>query len=151
MLTIPYFQQEKDYWCGPASLQMAFAFFGKSASQTELVAAAGTTEEKGTDNDKLVKVAQAAGFRVSTKELAALEDIQSYLTQNIPVIVNFIEPTDEEGHYAVVVDINDKDIILNDPWNGPNFSIPKADFVNRWHSTNNQHIRWLMAVSREQP
>ena len=150
-MNIPYFKQEVDYFCGPASLQMAFAFFGKTISQTEIASQAGTTKEEGTDNDKLVKVAQEAGFRVSTKELAALEDIQSYLTQNIPVIVNFIEPTDEEGHYAVVVGIDDKDIILNDPWNGPNFSIPKADFVNRWHSTNNQHTRWLMTVSHEQP
>jgi len=147
MLKIPYFKQDTRYSCGPATLQMIFAFYGKEISETNLTERLKTKEGDGTKHSNLIRVANEEGFYVYVNTDSSIEEVREILAKDIPVIVNFVEPSNEEGHYAVVVDITGEKIFLNDPWNGENFEMSIIDFENRWQSGDGLHKEWLMAVS----
>lgn len=149
MLKVPYYKQDTKYSCGAAALQMVFAFFGKHQSEEALTERLGTNKENGTEHSQIIKVITEEGLFAYANNDSSLEEIQEFLDLKTPVIVNFIEPGEDSGHYAVVVKIVEDDIILNDPWHGAEFRMKKEEFLNRWHSENGNHKRWLVAVSRE--
>ena len=64
------------------------------------------------------------------------------------MIVNYVEPDTDTGHYAVVIGLENGKIILNDPWNGEGFAISEEEFVRRWQSGDGQFKKWFMAVSK---
>lgn len=147
MLTVPYYKQLKDNWCGPACLQMVFAHYGKHISQEELAGKLHVAPEDYTHNKDMVRVTQDMGFNAMEKTNCAWEDIQQYVEKNIPSIVNFIEPSEGEGHFGVVTDMNKEGITINDPWNGEGFHMTKEDFLQRWKSGFEPTIAWLLVVS----
>ena len=65
-LDVPYRSQINGYMCGPATLQMVLAFFGREESQRKLrklmMASPAELKTRGTANHKMVKAMQKAGF-----------------------------------------------------------------------------------------
>jgi len=82
------------------------------------------------------------------KTEATIDDVVSCLDNGIPVMVNYIEPTDEEGHYAIIHGYTETEFILHDPWNGENFTLGRSEFENRWydHQSGELVSRWLLVV-----
>lgn len=76
-----------------------------------------------------------------------LDDIRTCIQKGIPVIVAFIEPINDEGHYSVVTDINDEEIVLSDPEidRYPTIILPVHDFLERWKSQYTQREQWMLA------
>jgi hypothetical protein len=62
-------------------------------------------------------------------------------------VVNYIEPSDDEGHYAIVVSLTNNSIMLNDLWNGRRFRMEKNEFLKRWRSQHSHTRGWFVAVS----
>lgn len=145
-INIPFVRQKTHYFCGPASLQMIFGYFNFSKCQNELAKKLQTCEEIGTPIYKMIETVMDHGFYYQAKNGTTLKDVYNMLIEKIPVIVNFIEPTDEESHYAVVSGMTKNDIILDDPWNGKNFKISKSEFLKRWRG---EAKRWSLAISRD--
>ncbi|MDP3996537.1 MAG: cysteine peptidase family C39 domain-containing protein, partial [bacterium] len=56
-------------------------------------------------------------------------------------------PSNDEGHYAVVVGLSDDYLFLNDPWNGKKFEISREEFLKRWKDSDGTHKNWLMVIS----
>src|SRR3989344_7088691 len=139
MIKVPYRPQINKTNCGPAVLQMIFEHWGKKVSQEQLAQDLHTSTAHGTAPEALIAVAQANGFWCQAKNNSTLEEIQNWLAQNIPVIVNFIEPEHNEGHYAIVTDYHDGQLIFNDPWHGQDSRLPEEDFFARWDDFNNLH------------
>ena len=154
-LEVPFRKQTNDYTCGPATLQMVLAFFGQQKSQRKLrklmQASPAELKSRGTTNHKMVKAAQKAGFYVYVNEDSLLEEVKYFIGLGYPVIVNYIEPSEDEGHFSVVIGYSAllKKIILNDPWNGQNFSLSESQFLRRWRSRYDGHKRWLMVVAKK--
>lgn len=154
-LEVPFRKQVNDYMCGPATLQMVLAFFGRQKSQRKLrklmQASPAELKSRGTANHKMVKAAQKAGFYVYVNEDSIIEEAKYFVSLGYPVIINYIEPSENEGHFSVVVGYSVllKQIILNDPWNGINFKISEPQFMRRWRSRYDGHKRWLMVVSKK--
>ena len=147
-LNIPYHKQKNSYYCGPAALQMVFAYFKYRLSQQKIAREARTNARHGTKNRALIRVAVKNGFYVYAQNNSTFLKIQYFLKKGWPVIVNFIEPTDNEGHYAVVSDITPGHIVLQDPFNGKGLKIPRLEFLPRWHNKKNTQKRWLMTVAK---
>lgn len=147
-LNIPYHKQKNDYYCGPAALQMVFEYFKYRLSQREIAQQASTTARHGTKNGAMVRVAVKNGFYVYASANSTLSKVRHFIKKGWPVIVNFFEPTDNEGHYAVVANVTASHIILQDPFNGRNFKLTSREFLSRWHNEKNTQKRWLMAVGR---
>ncbi|MFA5173267.1 MAG: papain-like cysteine protease family protein [Candidatus Paceibacterota bacterium] len=146
---VPFFKQDTVYSCGPTALQMVFLFFGKMKSEEELIKKLKTRKDEGTSHTKMKEGARKCGFRVITREGATITTIKSFLKKNRPVIVNYIETENNEGHYAVVTGINKGYIVMNDPWYGKNFKMEKGEFVKRWRSEYEESRKWLMVISEK--
>lgn len=148
-LQIPYHRQKTSYSCGPASLQIIFDYFKVYATQSGLAAKGHTSKRKGTSHKDMIKLAVGNNFFCYVNNDAQLSDITDFLAKELPVIVNYIEPSDNDSHYAVVSGVTRKDVILHDPWNGKNFHISRKEFEERWHDGKNIHKKWLMVLAKE--
>lgn len=151
-LDIPFYKQDRTYTCGPVALQMAAAFLGKHASERDLARMAHTNATEGTAHAGMIAAARAEGLYCYVNEGSSLEEITQFLRLGIPIIVDYTEPSGEEGHYAVVAGRDDGKLVLNDPWNGKDFKISEKEFLARWHDKHPSGFlceRWMMALSRE--
>lgn len=148
-LDVPYFKQDTVYSCGVASLQMVLEFFGVFESEKKLAKEAHTNPENGTTYKWMIDVATKKGFYCYVNNESSLEEIGYFLEQKLPVLVRFIEPSNNEDHYAIITGIQKGQIIMNDPWNGAGFRMEYHDFVERWHSEGNTSVRWMMVLSKE--
>lgn len=128
---------------------MVFRFYGKVFSEKDLMKKLKTNKDIGTQHQAMIDLAREEGFYVYVNNESSFEEIEFLLEKNLPVIVNFIEPDSDEGHYAVVIGINDEKIILDNPWNSKNHKLDWDDFQKRWHNEKGNSKRWLMVVSNE--
>ena len=147
-LTVPFFRQKTDYTCGPACLRMLFAFHKRRLSEGEIAREAGSRERTGTARKAMLKVARMQGFTCRMTSNAAWKDVMENLKHGMPVLINYREPSCEEGHYALVIGIRGKDALLHDPWNGMQFKLPVTDLKRRWlgHRTREENRGWMMTV-----
>ena len=144
ILPVPFRYQEKDYYCGPACLQMVFSYYGRSISQSEIACAARTIgfPVYGTFPDELRRAAQfsnssmsmgdqlpsnitgytsqplgCSAFETSGTNLTVLE---SFLEQGKPIILcMWYDSSHVEGHFRVAIGYNQTDIFMQDPYNKP--------------------------------
>ncbi len=149
ILNVPYFKQDTAYSCGAASLQMAFDFFGFFESESKIAKEAHTEPVAGTKHQGMIDVATSKGFYCYVNNESSLDEIIYFLHLKLPIIVHFIEPSGDEGHYSIVTEVKNDTLVMNDPWNGKNFHMKVEDFLERWHSEYNSSTRWLMVISKE--
>lgn len=149
MLNVPFFRQDTDHTCGPASLQMSLSFLGTLKSERALARAAGTTHEAGTRHSAMIDTARRAGFYCYVNAGSTLDEVRHFLSAGLPVIVHFNEPSEDDDHYAVIVGTRGNTLVLNDPWNGKGFTMHRRTFLARWRGRQegNTYSRWMMVVS----
>jgi ABC-type bacteriocin/lantibiotic exporter with double-glycine peptidase domain len=128
-------------------MQMIFHYYKKYFSEETLAQKLRTNDDIGTLHKKMIDLACAEGFYVYVNDGSSLDEIAYLINKKIPVIVHFIEPDTDDGHYAIVVGIQKHKIVLNDPWNGERFKMLRVDFEKRWQSLDGKYKRWIMAVS----
>ncbi|MDO8183736.1 MAG: C39 family peptidase [bacterium] len=158
-LAIPHRRQLNDYMCGPATLQMVLAFLGEQKTQRKIrklmKASPRELKSHGMDNYKMVRGIQRAGFYAYVNEDSNINELKSFINQGYPVVVNYIEPSNDDGHFAVVKGYNSllRTIVLNDPWNGDDFILSEKQFLIRWHAKwwrhdNSYKGHWLMVAAK---
>ena len=148
-MKIPFYKQITDYYCGPASMQMILEYFGNHMSQEMLAKQLKTQRDDGTDHSDLIRVATENGLYCYVNRESTFNEIIYFLSRDLPVIVNFMEPTDDDAHYAVVVGWGGNKLILNDPWNGKKFQIHEDWFLKHWYDAENHAKQWIMVLSPE--
>lgn len=129
MLHAPPHEQKTGFTCGPGVLKIVLGYYGVKKSEREFRRLAGTTEE-GTSAEGLVKAAKECGFEGEIRDNATIRDLRRYIRKKIPVIVEWFCGTD--GHYSVVVDINDRQVKLQDPLIGDIRTMTRAAFKRVW-------------------
>lgn len=145
-INVPYIEQKDNFMCGPAVLQMVLAFFGVHAEQEALAHLVTTSPKFGTPASRMARAAREYGFGYTVKQGASVEDIKIYLGDDLPVIVNFIEPDGNEGHFGLVIGHEEDELIIHDPWNGPEFKIKEEEFVRRWRAENDGRYHWILII-----
>lgn len=149
MLDIKPFQETLyEGMCGPASLKMIFDYYGLEKSEKEIAKMCGTTKELGTTGEGIQKAAQSLGLKAEIKDNSTFENIQIWLDRKVPVIVDWftkgrIDCPEEEvpdGHYSVVVGLDDEYIYLQDPEIGKLRKIKRRDFMKVWFDFDGMHI-----------
>lgn len=138
-----YYRQQRDYWCGPAVLQMALAAHHISVAQSRLARLLQTKQITGTRRNQLVRTAKYFGLTAHARHAQTWSEL-SRLVPAYFVIVNYVEPEDE-GHYAVVTRVLKDQIVLADPWHGATFRLSKKIFVSSWR----QRQQWSLLISVE--
>ena len=140
--------QETDVTCGPAALRMLLARLGHDVPEATLADALGT-DANGTHADRFEAVLAARGHTATVWHGdVVLRDLRDILDGH-HVMVCYQSPTLRTGHFALVADLADDHVELDDPWFGPCTCIPVDDFLEQWRSEPHQakvRPRWLLAV-----
>jgi ABC-type bacteriocin/lantibiotic exporter with double-glycine peptidase domain len=144
---IPYHRQANEWYCGPATLQMALGAFGIRASQRVLARASGTNTKNGTPRAGLVRTLRAKGLRSEARHGRSLAELAKTVREGRVTVVLYIEP-EGEAHYAVLTAVGRRRVLLHDPWHGPRYSLPRAEFLKRWRGTAKRWPRWAMIVDK---
>lgn len=149
--------QETESMCGPASLKMVLGYYGIQKSEEELAKMCKTTKELGTSNENLKKAAERLGFKAEMKNYSTFKDIQHWLDKKVPVIVDWFtrgrtdyDDSDiADGHYSVVVGLDDAFIYIQDPELGSVRKIKRENFMTVWFDFKGKYIKPNELVIRQ--
>jgi ABC-type bacteriocin/lantibiotic exporter with double-glycine peptidase domain len=146
---IPYYKQEKDWYCGPAVMQMILASQKIMVSQNQLARELKTTKSTGTDNANILNCLKKRAFEYEMHRgfnpNTVLNKLKNKLNQKKIVLVTYWHLADKTGHFAIVRKITKKTIILQDPDKGPKYTLKLPTFLKAWRdSEGNAH--WHVAI-----
>ena len=144
-------------YCGPASLKMVLEYFGESHSEEEIARRCRRDSKLGTNDTAIAKAARSYGFEVGIKNNASFTDLGRWFKKGVPVIVNWFtrgrsDDGDSEvpdGHYSVVVGLDEKNIYLQDPEIGALRKLKRDDFLRVWFDFTGRYIRPDQLIIRQ--
>jgi ABC-type bacteriocin/lantibiotic exporter with double-glycine peptidase domain len=145
-------------FCGPAVIKMALDFYGIEKTEAEIASLTKKDKVLGIGDEEIKKVLESFGFKVEIKSFASFEDIKISLEKGAPVIVNWFsrgrkdygEDEVADGHYSIVVGLDNKYIYLQDPEVGRIRKILKEHFIRVWFDFTTDHIeKWEDLVVRQ--
>ena len=143
--------------CGPASLKIVFNYYGLVKSEQEIAKLTGVLNGIGVGDKDPVRVAENLGFETFIKNDSDFSDIEMWLAKGVPIIVDWFTrgrseyPLTEmaDGHYSVVVGLDDEKIYLQDPEIGGLREIERNDFMKVWFDFRGEYIKADELVIRQ--
>jgi ABC-type bacteriocin/lantibiotic exporter with double-glycine peptidase domain len=132
---------------------MIFEHLGKEYSEEQMISLCHAMPKHGTSHEHLIEEVKREGFSCLHKNHGTIKDIIKLLDNGYPVIVNYMNPASQKGHYGLVVGYEDdnKVLILADPKNGDGYTLHWQEFMELWHNENNTSKGWFMIISQEKP
>jgi ABC-type bacteriocin/lantibiotic exporter with double-glycine peptidase domain len=150
MLKVKPFQEKLNCsYCGPATLKILLSYYKIEKSEKELAKMVGWDKDLGVDDKGIKRAAESLGFKVKIKNNSNFKDIESWLKKRVPVIVNWFTRgrTDykdsdvADGHYSVVMGLDDRYIYLQDPEIGKMRKLEKENFITVWFDFTGKYIK----------
>jgi len=159
MLDVKPFQETlKGGYCGPASLKIITDYYNINKTEEEIAKLCNRGPDLGTDDRSIKRAAEKMGLKVEIKNESSFEDIQSWLKKGVPPIVNWFtrgrydydEDEVADGHYSVVIGLDDEFIYLQDPEIGRVRKINREDFYRVWFDYSSEYIKkWDDMIVRQ--
>jgi uncharacterized protein YvpB len=142
-IVVPFHYQDTYYYCGPASLEMVFDYYGEDINQSEIADVARTIGDPvdSTFTDELRRAAHfsnistSGGAEIPDKNITgytlrklgyaafeaqgmSLTQLKSCVDQDEPLILlMWYSDHHAFGHYRVVIGYNETHVFLHDPYN----------------------------------
>lgn len=171
LFSMPDTRQSTEYSCGAASLQAVLGYWGRDIGEEDIREMLNTNEESGTYPDDIIRVARALGLEADYKENMTLDDLEGYVAKGIPVIVDCQawrsvsqyneswEDTWHNGHWVVVIGIDERNVTLEDPYIlGDRGIMSREEFEARWHNVRGldetdtvKQIHMAIAIRGDKP
>ena len=158
MLKVKPFQEKLNRsYCGPASLKILLSYYGINKTEKELARMAGWNKELGVDDKGIKNAAEQLGFTCMIKNNSNFKDIEKWLKKGIPVIVDWftrgrIDYNDSavaDGHYSVVMGLDNKFIYLQDPEIGKIRKLRRKDFMTVWFDFTGEYLKPSELIIRQ--
>jgi len=140
---VPIVRQATPWTCGAAVMQSILAYYGEDWHEAALAEELKSDPDLGTDYRQMERFARAHGLTVAVAEHMTVADIRRGVQAGLPVVVAFQAWGDrpegyaqgwDDGHYAIVVGIDDTRIYFMDPSTIGNYAfIEIPTFEARWH------------------
>ena len=150
MLKLKPFQETLNKgMCGPASIKIVLDYYGIDKTEKELAKLSKWNKDLGIDDRGIEVAAKHFGFKVKIKNNSSFKDIEKWLDQKVPVIVNWFtrgrkdysDSDIADGHYSVVAGLDDKFIYLQDPEIGKIRKLERDDFMRVWFDFRGEYIK----------
>ncbi|MEK7540941.1 MAG: C39 family peptidase [Patescibacteria group bacterium] len=150
LLDVKPFQETLDAdMCGPASLKIVLEYYGVNKSEEELAKIAGHKKKLGIDEKGIKTAAEKLGFKVKIKNNSSFKDIEKWLKKGVPVIVDWFtrgrtdygDSSTSDGHYSVVMGLDDNSIYLQDPEIGEMRKLKREDFMRVWFDFKGEFLK----------
>jgi hypothetical protein len=139
-MDIPFERQsepETGRTCGAACLSMVYRSLGKEVSQAEIWPAIAKSNRAGylsSTTHLMARDALTRGFSAAVIQVRhPLQALHQCRVSGIRAILNHrLKQDAPTGHYSVLVDVDDKNVVLHDPYYGPSRSVSHADLLDLW-------------------
>jgi hypothetical protein len=139
-VAIPYERQtdsQTGRMCGAACLRMVYGSFGRDVPQLEIwpaIAKPGPLGSLASTTHLMAQDAVNRGFgAVVTQARHPLQALRLCQEWNIRAILNHsMHPGSPAGHYSVLLDLDDKSVVLHDPFFGPSRRLSHAELLELW-------------------
>ena len=171
LFSMPDTRQSTEYSCGAAAMQAVLGYRGRHIGEEDIREMLNTNEVSGTYPDDIIRVAKAFGLQAEYKENMSMADLENYVAEGIPVIVDcqawrsvsqYNESwanTWNNGHWLVVIGIDENNVTLEDPYIlGDRGYMSREEFVARWHNVRGldetdtgKQIHMGIAIRGERP
>ena len=171
LFSMPDTRQSTEYSCGAAAMQAVLGYWGRDIGEEDVREMLNTNEESGTYPDDIIRVAKALGLQAEYKENMSMADLENYVAEGIPVIVDcqawrsvsqYNESwadTWNNGHWLVVIGIDENNVTLEDPYIlGDRGFMSREEFLARWHNVRGldetdtgKQIHMGIAIRGERP
>lgn len=139
MILVPIVVQHDDYSCGAASLLSVLRYWKVYAGEElDLQQQLGTNAE-GTSETAIIRVAKQYNLQAYGQSNMTVQELRQHVGLGYTVIISYQACEGdgsnvwEDGHYAVVVDVTDKQIILMDPSFDTYEPMDLQEFMVMWH------------------
>ncbi len=137
---IPYERQtdpRDSRTCGAACLSMVYHSFGKEVPQSEIWPAIAKQNRFGSlasTTHLMALDALGRGFAaVAIQARHPLQALGLCREPGVRAILNHrLQPDSPAGHYSVLVDLDDKNVVLHDPFLGPSRRLSHAELLDLW-------------------
>lgn len=167
ILEFPTVRQTYEHDCGAAALQLVLAYYGIDDRVDSLMELTGTTKKDGTPISGILRVLKKNGLKVVSKKMTIIE-VQRFIDKKVPVIMALqawpldwetVKERDwesywDDGHYAVAIGYDKKNMYFADPADFSRMFIPFEELARRWHdidSKNKKYIHHGVAVYGKKP
>ena len=171
LFSMPDTRQSTEYSCGAAAMQAVLGYWGRDIGEEDVREMLNTNEVSGTYPDDIIRVAKALGLKAEYKENMSMADLENYVAEGIPVIVDcqawrsvsqYNESwadTWNNGHWLVVIGIDENNVTLEDPYIlGDRGIMSREEFLARWHNVRGldetdtgKQIHMGIAIRGERP
>jgi len=171
LFSMPDTRQSTEYSCGAAAMQAVLGYWGRDIGEEDVREMLNTNEVSGTYPDDIIRVAKALGLQAEYKENMSMADLENYVAEGIPVIVDcqawrsvsqYNESwadTWHNGHWLVVIGIDENNVTLEDPYIlGDRGIMSREEFLARWHNVRGldetdtgKQIHMGIAIRGERP
>jgi len=139
MLDIKLMRQTTSY-CGPFCLKMVFDYYGYVIDLENIAKIAKTTIEHGTSPVNMVIAARHFGFDATYKENSNLKELcRLVVNERIPVIIDWFDNND--GHYSIVVGLDNKNIYFVDSDGGHHKKMTLKTFMRVWFDFTGSYMK----------
>lgn len=171
LFSMPDTRQSTEYSCGAAVMQAVAGYWGRDIGEEDMREMLNTNEESGTYPDDIIRVAKALGLQAEYEENMTLADLENYVAQGTPVIVDCqawrsVSQYNESwadtwynGHWLAVIGIDENNVTLEDPYIlGDRGFLSREEFESRWHNSRGldetdtvKQIHMGIAIRSEKP
>jgi predicted double-glycine peptidase len=139
-IVIPYEKQvdpQTNRGCGAACLSMVYRSLGKEVPQAEIWPAIAKKNRFGsvasTSHLMALDAAKRGFAAVAIQARHSLQVLRLCRGAGVRAILNHRAGKDSaSGHYSVFVDMDDKVVVLHDPFYGPSRSLPHEELLELW-------------------
>lgn len=150
-LPVPLLHQASSFSCGAACTLALFLYWMPNdapyETEYDLWPVLETTEENGTEPRKMVEAMVAEGLEASYGSEFTLDEVRKHVDAGKTVILCFQawpgrrlegwEFTWADGHYSIVVGMDDDNVYIMDPsTHGSYVWMPNDELVERWHDVD---------------
>lgn len=151
MVRVPYYEQEREYTCGPASARMVLASVGVKRKEHH-VAQVLKTKKQGTYDKAFLRLVKKYKVQCVYKRYGTLAVLQALQKKGYKIIISYWYSPEKVGHYAVLKKIGRKYVYLLDPWLGPEHKYSLSYFKKVWgwkHCAHpDRNVYWFFAVKK---
>jgi hypothetical protein len=158
---IPYERQsdpQTNRTCGAACLSMVYRFFGKEVPQNQIwpsIAKQNRFGSLASTTHLMALDALSRGFgAVAIQARHPLQALRLCRDSGIRAILNHrLKHNAPTGHYTVLVNIDDKNVVLHDPFYGPSRRLSHAELLELWqpHFPSSEIAGYVMIGVAVQP
>lgn len=159
LLQIKPFQETlNESMCGPACFKMILSYWNIEKTEAECAVLLNHNTDLGVTDINFINAVKSLNLSCEIKNNSSFGDIQDYLNKKIPLIINWFtsgrsdynDSNVPDGHYSIVVGIDDKNIYLQDPEIGKLRKISRDDFYKVWFDFSTDHItKWNDMIIRQ--